>query len=388
MRQANSVLSTYTADVSGVCSALYELGGMTIMHDASGCNSTYNTHDEPRWYSQPSMVYISALTEMEAMMGDDGKLIRDACETALALKPRFIALCGTPIPMMMGTDFPGLARVIQRKTGIPAFGFATNGMHSYLMGAGMALAGVAERFLSPDVRPGPAGGKIPLNLLGVTPLDFSVTGNLEALRELCEENGFSVQSCWAMGDRWENLMEAGRARVSLVVSACGLPLAKMLQKRYGIPYVTGIPVGRALAGAVFDALRRAAKTGENRAPTLKVSPVESGHPALVIGEPVWAASVRAALMQDFGLGNVRVVTMVEEGLCPLLPWDRQAASEDEVFALMKNASLTVADPMYRGALPEGGRFVDFPHEGCSGRIWRKNIPIFMGEAFDDWFQKQ
>ena len=39
------------------------------MHDASGCNSTYTTHDEPRWYSMDSMVYISALSELEAVMG-------------------------------------------------------------------------------------------------------------------------------------------------------------------------------------------------------------------------------------------------------------------------------------------------------------------------------
>ena len=36
-----SSMSTYTADCSGVASALYELGGMTVIHDASGCNSTY-----------------------------------------------------------------------------------------------------------------------------------------------------------------------------------------------------------------------------------------------------------------------------------------------------------------------------------------------------------
>ena len=116
MKQVNSVLSTYTADVSGVCSALYELGGMTIIHDASGCNSTYTTHDEPRWYDTPSMVYISALAEMEAMMGDEEKLIGDICSAAEQLKPRFITLCGTPIPMMMGTDFSGLARLIERRT--------------------------------------------------------------------------------------------------------------------------------------------------------------------------------------------------------------------------------------------------------------------------------
>ena len=76
MKQTASIISTYTADVSGVCSALYELGGMTVIHDASGCNSTYNTHDEPRWYDMDSLVFISGLSEMEAVMGDDEKLVK------------------------------------------------------------------------------------------------------------------------------------------------------------------------------------------------------------------------------------------------------------------------------------------------------------------------
>ena len=73
MKRTNRILPVYAADISGICSALYELGGMTVMHDASGCNSTYTTHDEPRWYSMDSMVYISALSELEAVMGDDEK---------------------------------------------------------------------------------------------------------------------------------------------------------------------------------------------------------------------------------------------------------------------------------------------------------------------------
>ena len=34
--QTHVFTCTYTADVSGVCSAMYELGGMTILHDPSG----------------------------------------------------------------------------------------------------------------------------------------------------------------------------------------------------------------------------------------------------------------------------------------------------------------------------------------------------------------
>ena len=108
MRQSYRIIPIYTADVSGVCSALYELGGMTVMHDPSGCNSTYNTHDEIRWYEQDSMIYISGLTEIDAVMGNDEKMICDIELAAEELKPKFIALAGSPIPYMNGTDFPAI----------------------------------------------------------------------------------------------------------------------------------------------------------------------------------------------------------------------------------------------------------------------------------------
>ncbi|MEG1869507.1 MAG: nitrogenase component 1, partial [Oscillospiraceae bacterium] len=127
VKQISKFLCTYSADVFGVCSALYELGGLVIMHDASGCNSTYTTHDEPRWYTMESLVYVSALTETEAIMGDDNKLIKDIIAVADEMSPRFIAIAGTPIPMMMGTDFTGIAHIIEKRTGIPTFGFETNG---------------------------------------------------------------------------------------------------------------------------------------------------------------------------------------------------------------------------------------------------------------------
>ena len=68
MKQTARILSTYSADTFGVCSALYELGGMVVIHDPSGCNSTYTTHDEPRWFSKPSQIFVSALTEQDAIL--------------------------------------------------------------------------------------------------------------------------------------------------------------------------------------------------------------------------------------------------------------------------------------------------------------------------------
>lgn len=383
MKQVNSVLSTYTADVSGVCSALYEMGGMTVIHDASGCNSTYTTHDEPRWYDTPSMVYISALAEMEAMMGDDEKLIGDVCSTAEQLKPRFITLCGTPIPMMMGTDFSGLARLIERRTGIPALGIPTNGTHSYLMGIAQALEAAAKRFCPDGVSPAPLGEHPVINLLGVTPLDFSVTGTVQALRSLLEEKGYHVRSCWAMGDSFEDLMAAGEANVNLVVSSAGLGLAKFFRKKYGTPYVTGLPVGS--DDAVFRALDEAARTGENLSPLKECLPADENC-ALIIGEAVWAASMRRAYEEVTG-EPARIICPLELDAGLLTGADLLTDDETVIAEAMKKAKLTIADPMYQAVAP-GKPFVRFPHEGYSGRIWRKEIPVFAGEELTRWLKER
>ena len=177
MRQSYRIIPIYTADVSGVCSALYELGGMTVMHDPSGCNSTYNTHDEIRWYEQDSMIYISGLTEIDAVMGNDEKMICDIELAAEELKPKFIALAGSPIPYMNGTDFPAIARMLEQDLGIPAFSIPTNGMHDYVYGAGLALAEIAKRIKGKKEVTSKR-----VNLLGVTPLDFGPQEHVDALK--------------------------------------------------------------------------------------------------------------------------------------------------------------------------------------------------------------
>ena len=101
MRIVSSVISVHSSDTAGVNSALYELGGMCVVHDASGCNSTYTTHDEPRWYHQPGRTYISALTENDVIMGNDERFIDNVVKSAANFpRCRFIAICGSPLPMI------------------------------------------------------------------------------------------------------------------------------------------------------------------------------------------------------------------------------------------------------------------------------------------------
>ena len=190
MRKVFRDVCNYAADLAGINSALYELGGLLIMHDASGCNSTYATHDEPRWTQMPSLIYISALEEYDAILGNDDKLIENVVEAAKETQPNFICLFGSPIALVMGTDFKGIAHVVEQETGIPTFGFKTSGMYSYIRGASQAYEMLATHFVQPQVRP--KRSQLRINLLGMTPLDLGYSGNKEAIDSWAHDHNFSI----------------------------------------------------------------------------------------------------------------------------------------------------------------------------------------------------
>lgn len=374
MRQSYRIIPVYTADVSGVCSALYELGGMTVMHDPSGCNSTYNTHDEIRWYDQDSLIYISGLTETDAIMGNDRKFIDDIEHAARELHPKFIALAGSPIPFMNGTDFPAIARVIETETGIPTFSVPTNGMNDYIYGAGIALEQIARRFVKePDRQKKDRFPVRSVNLLGVTPLDFGPQENVERLKENLKKYGWNVLSTWAMGDDLETLQKAGEATVSLVVSAVGLLAAEVLRETYKIPYVIGTPnqwLAEDISNALETAITRYAAVTQQSDPAafyLK-NRMQQEAEITLIGEPVTMGSLAAGIEKKYG-HSARVFCPLKGCETLLGKKDKAVFGEEAMEEALKDARIIVADPLYRPVCPKDSIFYELPHVAFSGRIY-------------------
>jgi len=402
MKQTARIISTYSADVMVVCSALFELGGMTVMHDASGCNSTYTTHDEPRWFDMDSMVYISGVSEIEAIMGDDEKLISDIADAAEKLKPAFIAIAGTPIPTMTGFDFEAAASVIEQRTGIPSFGFPTTGMNTYIHGASMAFAGIAKRFADePAEKPAENSDRIRVNILGLTPLDFSINGQDESIVQWLEGEGFEVVSKWAMGSSLDEIRRSAEADVNLVVSAAGFGAARVLYERFGIPYAVGVPVGNELPGLLADQIiinfrkHKDRPAGDSFGDTFESAQisVESGiflgdnsnggnnadvpgyekGFAAVIGEGVFSLSLASSIEMECGVpAKVLCATDCPEGI--LRECDRMTPDEDDIIPELEGAAYVIADPLYRPIVPGSARFIPLPSEAFSGRIYRDDIP--------------
>ena len=403
MRIVKRVLSTYSADNFGVCSALYELGGLVVMHDASGCNSTYNTHDEPRWYDMDSMVFISGLTEKDAIFGNDEILVRNLCETAEKLQPKFVCICGGPLPHIIGTDFRAVAKAVSRRTGLPCFGIQTNGMDAYTSGAGEAFACLVDLMEKSPCCESGSDEKIKVNLLGATPLDFSLNGSVQAIQELLEDHGFAVRSTWAMGDTLENLLSSGDADVNLVISATGFAAAKKMRERFGIPYVIGCPVGRAAAERVVSQLRQAAgskNSAEGSTQSHEGNDCDEFE-ILLIGEPVMmksmAETLRACGTLKFGEGgceeekefSVRIISPMRGLPREIAEGTDEIVLEDELREACRRADLVIADPLYARLLPEAPeKFIKLPHVAYSGRFYEKEIPVLVGERLDMWLEEK
>lgn len=371
MRQAYRIIPIYTSDVSGVCSALYELGGMVVIHDPSGCNSTYNMHDEIRWYNQDSLIFISGLTEIDAVMGNDEKFLSDIKEAAGELHPKFIALVSSPIPFMNGTDFPALAKVLETETGIPAFAVPTNGMHDYVYGAGKALEEIARRFVSEQMEDR-NGSERTVNLLGATPLDFGPISKVEELKKNLEQYGWKTISTWAMGDSLEDLAQAGKAEMNLVISSVGLRAAKMLKEKYGTPYVIGTPY-KEYAERISEALEKRIQIPaiEDRRRENLQGTGNSEKIITLIGEPVTIGSL-AAIIERRHHYKTRILCPLENAEGLLGEHDLKICGEEEMENALKNAQIVVADPLYRPICPIECEFYERAHIAFSGRMFLKN----------------
>ena len=344
MKKTYRILPVYTGDVSGAASALYEFGGMTVIHDPSGCNSTYNTHDETRWFDKESLIYISGLNDIDAITGNDDKFISDICAAAERMKPRFIALANSPLPYLNGTDFKGICRVLEEKTGLPCFYVNTNAMHDYSKGQSEAFLSFAKKMLQSPEKKIPNG----VNIIGMTPLDLTSTK--------IELSGYETVSNWGLNTSYDEAVRAVEAELNIAVSSSGIASCKYMEEEYGIPYIKGLP----WEGKPSDYMDVERKPSVN----------------FIVGEPVISGSIAAYIKIKTGIDyNVIATTEITDGL--LLKCDRKCHGEEELEEALKEADNIIADPMVRLISPPNANFIELPHFALSGRLYLKKIPDLL-----------
>ena len=379
MRKLCIKLPPMAPDYSGVCSALYELGGMSVIHDASGCTGNYAGFDEPRWYDNQKLVFCSGLRELDAVLGDDQKLINKVMLAAEDLKPEFITVLGSPVPMIIGTDFTGIATEIENLTNIPSLGFDTTGLNYYDVGISKAYLQLAKRF----VKACDKKEEKTVNILGATPLDFSANENITDLITLLEKNGYKVNASWSMHTTLEAIKETTKASMNIVISVAGLELARYLEKLYKMPYITGVPLGKSGETRLITAL----EVGQEKADEIIQSTTEEQKHVLIIGEQILSNSLRNYLKDEYQMNQVDVATFFE--LDKKIAGQEDIAIESELHLIKvireDRYDIIIGDPLFQQLMPSQSKaeFIELPHVAVSSRLYWNNSPRIMGEYINE-----
>lgn len=359
MKDIRTVLPNIASDTTGAAAALFEAGGLSIIHDAAGSHEVFVTFEEARSLEGRRTV-SSRLTQFEAVTGDDSRLMEAIINECESEPPEFIAIIGSPVPFTIGADLDGLAAEAEFSTGVPAFGVNCGAFDPYDRGAGEALLKLLERKVLP-----PSGGDtVSVNLMGATPLDYS-SAEIAGICARLRAGGVERVNVIAMDGGIEAFTSAAEARASLVISIAGLPAARFLKERFGIPYFMGVPLSDMSAAGVCGAIFAAAEHAPPPA-------VEPGREMLVIGEAVFAKNLARGYMELCSHpAAAGIIGSFDQEIFPDVPHIILDTEEKIRAELAKGYFAVCGDPLYKLLLPadSGTIFIERPHRAQSGRLY-------------------
>lgn len=350
-------LPPFAPDTAGAAAVLYPLGGMTVIVDAGGCAGNICGFDEPRWQedAEPSAVFSAGLRDMDAIMGRDANLVAKIREAAAELTVSFVGLVSTPVPAIIATDFRAVCRMVEKETGLPTIAVRTDGTRLYDRGASAACDALVQKFTAPIPHDAMRTG---LGVLGLTPLDFS-REERASLHALLGREDTPIR----FFDRLDDFREAARLKELLVVSPAGLKAARRLQRQWGIPIRTELPLAF---------IHEAFSTVLSRLAAL----LQDGQPreVLIVHQQILANGLRRAICQRFPALSTSAVTvgsffaldraLQQEG-------DLHFRGEQDFHAYLQAHpdAIVIGDALLARAVPEpfGGTLLDLPHFALSGR---------------------
>lgn len=385
-------LPPFSPDYSGASAVLFDLKTVTAMHDASGCTGNYTGYDDPRWYGSHSGIFCSGLRQIDAVLGDDEKLIKKMEAAARDIQPDLMALVGSPVPMVIGADLEGIAVELEERTGIPSFGFDTTGTAYYDRGAFQAAKALMDRYTAKQAAKDAAIERR-VNILGALPMDFGKGGEIREFKRFLAENGYETGLCLAMDYSLSDLKEAASAKVNLAVSRFGFLMAQYMEQRFCIPYLCGFPAGESGEKAWLEALERVRETKhseilnavERREGTEDMS-------VLIVGEQVMSNSLRYALFRDTGITRVTVGCLYGPEPALTLPGDLDLSDEKKIRQAMNRPEyqMIIADPFLKVLLPENTEkiFLPFSQYAVSSKLGEADSARIAGVQFNEWFKRR
>ena len=213
---------------------------------------------------QENRLFTTHMREEDVIMGDTSRLENAIVEVDQNFAPKVIFVVASSSSAVIGTDLRGVCKMVQPKVSARLIAFEQGGFrgdYSFGIKAAYELLAQSLAVRGAEHRPGT------YNILGASSGAYRCKADAYELQRLMSET-FSMRCLcpFCLETTVDCIESMSGAEINLVIRQEALPVAQLLEKQFGIPYVFGAPYGYQKTSEWLDAI--AEKLG--RVPNPKV----------------------------------------------------------------------------------------------------------------------
>lgn len=356
-------LSTFAGDYSGACLAARDMKCLIVLHGQGGCIGGVCTCDDIEQQTGDMNIVFTKISEVDTVIGNDEVMINRVESAVDALPFDFILICGSPIPMLIGTDFKSWIRRLEAETNKPVIALDTKGFARYDEGESMLFEALIDKFGTKT-----SSTKNKVNVIGDTALNGWTAEMREDYRKSLAKE-FDEVVFWGKDIDLSGLRTMAEAKLNIVASVSALEAAKKIKTIFGTPYMIAETVGGSGVGGQHT----------------------KGDRAFVVCEQVMGNAIRKCLINNFGFGDVTVGTFFEMSDEIKDASDIAFDGEDDYEKFVKANGpfdYVVGDRELElfGGYTAG--FIEYPHLAISGRLITESMPDVFGQNGYDFFKER
>lgn len=178
--------------------------------------------------------YCTDINTNDIIFGGNKKLEESIDYIVINKRPKAIFVYETCVTAMIGDDMDSLAKRLEKKYQIPIVVVHSPGfVGSKNLGSRLGGEAVLEQLIGTrepqEIHP------FGINLIG----EYNVTGDMWQYTPILEKIGIKVVSSLAGDGRLENIQQAHRAKLNVIVCAKSLiTLCRKMEEKYNIPHVS------------------------------------------------------------------------------------------------------------------------------------------------------
>ncbi|WP_319507845.1 nitrogenase component 1 [uncultured Methanolobus sp.] len=239
---SHAKVSPVPSDYFGILWALAGVKDIMILEHGPTGNARYNLMNFRAMDRQSprKKLFSTGLKEDELILGSDEKIATAVKEIDTLYSPDVIALVATCVSKVVGVDLEGIAAELQPDVNARLLVFGGGGfVGNYTDGIRDVFTTLVREFATEKT----SMDEMYANIIGPSIDTFnSASDNSEIERLLCLL-GIRVNTILSASTDIESIKSLPNAAVNIVTNESGLEAARLLEERFGTPYIYGLPFG-------------------------------------------------------------------------------------------------------------------------------------------------